>query len=132
MSDYAFKLSIRSGTDDRIVITAYDDLTPQWDSAGRIRLTVEVRHAGKVVFPKGQLTCALHGASDGLHARELVMALVGMHPSDGNGVGDDYYTDYTAEQIDWAEVFGERISMEREARYCDPETGEVKRTRRAA
>lgn len=39
----------------RIVIRAYDDLVPQWDEAGRMRLTIEVRYAGEVIFPKGRL-----------------------------------------------------------------------------
>lgn len=119
----AFTLRIklyRPGHDKRaITIHAYDDLVPQWDSAGRVRLTVEVRHGGRVVFPKGQLTCALHGTSDGIATRELVMALVAMHPSAGGGEGEYYYADYTPEQLAWCEEHGEALDMERMVRYCD-------------
>lgn len=131
MSDYAFHLRIRlyrsvGPTQSPVcTITAYDDLVPQWDSAGRVRLTVEVRHDGVVVFPKGQLTCALHGLSDGIAAKELVMALVAMKPGDTDR---DHFADYTPDQLEWCEAHGEAIDMERMARYCDPETGEVRRT----
>ncbi len=111
-----------------VVITAYDDLVPQWDSAGRVRLAVEVKHGRAVIFPRGQLTCALHGASDGIAAKELVMGLVAMSPLDGSGVEPEYFADYTPEQLAWVTAHGEAIDMERQDRYCDPETGEVRRT----
>lgn len=108
----------------RVTITAYDDLVPQWDSAGRVRLTVEVKHGRAVIFPKGQLTCALHGTSDGIKAKELVMALVAMRPGDTDA---DYFEDYTAEQLAWVTEHGEAIGIEREARYCD-QNGEVRKS----
>lgn len=108
-----------------IVIHAYDDLG--WDEAGRVRLTCEVRHGGKVVFPKGRLTCALHGSSDGVAAKELVLALVAMHPSAGGGEGEEFYADYSPEQLAWVETHGESLDMVRDVRYCDPETGSVRR-----
>lgn len=127
MSDPAFTLKIKPFTSfhdcRQIVIRAFDDMTPQWDFAGRIRLTVEVRHGGKVIFPKGQLYCALHGSSDGIEAKELVCLLVGMHPSAGGGEEADYYSDYTPEQLEWVEAYGEHIDRVRSDRYCDPETG---------
>jgi hypothetical protein len=131
MFDPAFTLRIPVKTASigtTITIRAYDDLVPGWDSAGRVRLTVEVRHCAEIIFRKGQLTCALHAASDSLQARELVMALVAMHPSDGNGVDNEYYADYTPAQIAWVEAHGEALDMVRQDRYCDPETGECRRT----
>jgi hypothetical protein len=56
------------------------------------------------------------------------MALVAMHPSDGNGVDNEYYADYTPAQIAWVEAHGEALDMVRQDRYCDPETGECRRT----
>ncbi len=91
--------------------------TPGWDTAGRIKLTVEVRHDGVIVFPAGQLYCALHGTSDGAAAKELAMSLVAMHPSSGGGESDDYYDGYSPEQLAWCEAYGEDIDMERETRY---------------
>lgn len=36
------------------------------------------------------------------------------------------YRDYTEAQLQWAETYGEALDYEREARYCDPETGDVR------
>lgn len=135
----AFTLRIRlyrKEHDPRVItITAYDGnlpagskpWAPGWDSAGRVKLTVEVKHGGDVIFPAGQLYCALHGASDGIQAKGLVMSLVAMHPSAGGGEGDDYYEGYTPEQLAWAEEHGEALDMERQTRYCD-ENGNVRRS----
>lgn len=129
MSDpnIAFTLRVRlylPEHDKRLItITAYDNLG--WDSAGRVRLTVEVRHGGKVIFPLGQLTCALHGTSDGIEARELAMSLVAMRPGDTD---PDYFEGYTEAQIDWVTAHGEALGMEREIRYCDSE-GNVRKER---
>jgi hypothetical protein len=129
MSDPAFTLRIRlyrREHDARLVtITAYDDLVPGWDSAGRVRLTCEVKHGRAVVFPKGQLTCALHAASDGIKAKGLVMSLVAMRPGDTDA---DYFADYTPDQLAWVTEHGEALSMERETRYCD-ENGNVREPR---
>lgn len=107
-------LFLRSHDPRLVIIRAFDDLG--WDDAGRVKLTVEVRHGGKVIFPRGKLTCALHGSSDGLKARELVLSLVAMRPEDTDA---DYFADYTPEQLEWAETYGELIGAERETRYCD-------------
>ncbi len=120
----AFTLRIRLYTQDKrqVVIRAFDDAG--WDSAGRVKLNVEVRHGGKVIFPKGQLYCALHGTSDGIAARELVLSLVAMKPGDTD---EEYFKDYSPEQLDWVAEFAEPLDYARQARYCDPETGEAKR-----
>lgn len=120
MDDPAFTLRIRLYKPERdprlIVIYAYDNCRPSWDESGRVRIEVEVRHGGKVIFPRGVLYCALHGTSDGLKARELVMSLVAMRPGDTD---DDYFADYTPEQLAWANEHGESLGIEREIRYCD-------------
>lgn len=108
-----------------IIVNVFDDLG--WDSAGRVKLTCEVRWAGEVIFPRKQLHCALHGSSDGLKARELVLSLLAMHPGDGNGVDDDFYEGYSKEQLDFVITHGEAIDMERQSRYCDSETGECRK-----
>ena len=127
----AFTLRVRlyrPEHDARLVtITAYDDLVPQWDSAGRVRLTVEVKHGSTVVFPKGQLTCALHGTSDSIEAKELVMSLVAMQPGDTDA---DYFADYTPEQLAWVTEHGETLDMVCDTRYRD-EDGNVRKERAA-
>lgn len=145
----AFTLRITHfGPSDRtLTITAYDGFVPAdidetgtgrsgsnaygWtsgrDSAGRVKLTCEVRHGREVIFPAGQLYCALHGASDGIEAKELVMALVAMHPETLRGQEDEYYADYTTEQMAWCKEHGEALDVERQNRYCD-ENGEVRKS----
>ena len=128
MSDPAFTLRVRLSREaPSIVIRAYDDyFRPSWDSAGRVRLAVEVLQDGEVIFPLGQLYCAVHGASDGNSAKELVMSLVGMAPAARGGEGPEYYADYTADQLAWADMHHEMLGCERERRYCDPTTGMVR------
>lgn len=101
--------------------------TSGWDPAGRVKLTCEVKHGSTVVFPAGQLYCALHGSSDSVEAKELVMSLVAMHPGARGGEGADYYAGYTTEQLAWVEEHGEALDMEREARYCD-QNGNVRKS----
>jgi hypothetical protein len=107
-----------------IVIRAYDGNHTDPDT-GHMRILVSVRNGGKVVFPLGQLYCAVNRwtSIDGIKARELVMSLVGMKPGDTD---EDYFAGYSHDQLAWAEAHGEAISCEREARYCDPETGAVR------
>jgi hypothetical protein len=130
----AFTLRIKLARDAmQITITAFDGpiqnkhgWSSGWDSAGRVRLTCEVKHGSEVIFPAGQLTCALHGCSDSIEAKELVMSLVAMQPGDADA---DYFADYTPEQLAWVEQHGEALGIEREARYCD-EDGNIRGTRR--
>ena len=120
-----FQLLIPTSTQSRIVVRCYDDLG--WDSAGRIKLTYEVRYAGEIIFPRGQLYSAVHCASDSDEAKAHVLSHLAMHPGDGSGVDDEFYAGYTEQQLDFVITHGETIEMIRDERYCDPETGEVKR-----
>lgn len=113
----------------KIIIRAFDKPShPAMNSTGHSYIDVEVRHGGKVIFPRGQLWCGVNAwtSTDGMAARDLVMSLVAMHPSAGGGEGDDYYRDYTEAQLQWAETYGEALDCERSDRYCDPETGDVR------
>lgn len=121
-SNQCFELRVKIFTDEpTVIIRAFDDAG--WDSAGRVKLNVEVRQGGKVIFPRSQLYCALHGPSDGNAAKELVMSLVSMKPGDTD---PDFFDDYTEEQIAWVNRYGDYISIEREIRYCD-ESGDVRK-----
>lgn len=80
-------------------------------SSNHTRLDVEVRQGGRVIFEHGN------------YAKELATSLAAMRPGDTEA---EYFEGYTAEQRDWAIQNGEELSMLREARYCDPETGAVR------
>ena len=108
--DHVFTLRVTLGT-SLVIIDAYD--RPAFDRPWA--LEVEVRHEGKVIFPRGQLYCGAaalgeRDAQDSDVAKELVMSLVGMKPGDTDR---DYFADYTAEQLAWAEAHGEAINLER-------------------
>lgn len=106
-----------------VVIKAFDDLP--CDSRGAFRMTCEVTHGGEVIFPKGQLTCALSPgkSTDEIHARELILSLVAMAPDAGTGVDDDYWEGYSPSQLEWVNAHYEAIDLARQDRYCDPRDG---------
>lgn len=78
---------------------------------------------GTVVFPRGATYCAVTSSmtTDGIAARELVTSLFCMKPGDTDA---DYFEGYTPEQLAWVEQWAETLDCEKQARYCDPETGE--------
>ena len=123
---FLFELRVKPHRDRPVIIVR------AWEGGfrhpNRTRLDVEVRQDGAVIFPRGSLWCGIpsHQSIDGIDAKELVLSLVGMKPGDTDR---DYFDSYTADQLAWAEEFGEALSCEREARYCDPETGSVKSAR---
>ena len=106
-----------------IRINAFDALRPSM-GPNHNAIEVEVCHKGKVIFPRGQLHCGLpaNHATDGKHAKELVMSLVAMAPGDTD---PDYFANYTTAQLCWVNRYAEHIGMVREDRFCD-ETGEVR------
>lgn len=108
-----------------IIVKAYDRAPPAHNPHGHSWIDLEVRHEGRVIFPRGALYCAVNAwtSTDGIAARELALSTVGMMPEYAD---DEYFAGYTPEQIAWATEFGEAINLEREARYCDPETGAVR------
>lgn len=127
--DHLFTLRLQLAPRDLkralIVVKAWDRQAPAVNPSGHAWMDLEVRHAGKVIFPRGSLYCAVNAytSTDGNAARELALSTVGMKPGDADS---EYFASYTPEQLAWAEEFGEAISMEREARYCDPEAGAVR------
>lgn len=83
----------------------------------------------EVVFPRGATWCgvASGACSDGIEARELVTSLFTIRPGDTDS---EYFENYTPEQLAWVEQWAETLGMERMDRYCDPETGDVRRPKR--
>lgn len=127
MKDSSFLFELRIPLDNSICSIKTWEGERSLGNPYHMRIDVEVRHKGKVVFPKGATYCGLprmHSWSrTGNHAKELVMSLVAMKPGDTD---PDYFNEYTEEQLAWVKAYGEYLSMEREARYCD-ENGNVRR-----
>jgi hypothetical protein len=88
--------------------------------SGSQRIDVEVRHAGRTIFPRGLLYCGTPQSGgmsvDGARARELVLSLVAMKPGDTD---DEYFADYTPEQLTWSQRFGEEVYLKLSFRYHD-------------
>lgn len=104
-------------------ITAYDDAS---SSGTHFRVDFEVKHAGEVIFPRGQLWVRIpvgHG-TDSLYAKEAVLSSVAMKPTYPD---DDFFADYTPEQLAWVKAHGDALNSEREDRYCD-ENGNPRRS----
>lgn len=124
MGDLLFTLRVRL-SDGLCIIRAFDN--PNNRMCGSQRIDISVRMNGSDVFPLGLLYCGTPAAGgmsvDGIEAKELVLSLVGMKPGDTD---TDYFADYTPEQLEWAQLYGEEISVERQYRYCD-ENGNVRR-----
>lgn len=78
----------------------------------------------RCIFPRGATYCALPAGTelDSIAGRELVTSLFAMRPGDTD---DEYFQEYTAEQLAWAEANGEELGVERDIRYCD-ENGNLK------
>lgn len=106
-----------------IVVKAWEK--PDAYNDGHRGIELEVRHGGKVIFPRGVLYCGVPAGTsiEGVAARELALSTVGMRPGDTD---EEYFASYTPEQRAWALEYGDAISTERSARYCNPETGEVR------
>ncbi len=122
----AFTLRVRLWNSDKLVtIKAYDDLP--FDYRGAVQLTCEVKHGSEVIFPRGQLYCALSPGkcSDGIDAKELILSLVAMAPDAGTGVDEDYWEGYTERQLEWVNTYYEQIDLARQDRYCN-EDGSVR------
>jgi len=107
-----------------IMVRAYD--APRPSETGHNYIDLEVRHGREVIFPRGQLFCGVNQwtSIDGTEARELALSAVAMKPGDTDR---DYFAGYTPAQLAWAEEHGEHVSAYREHRFCDPETGAVRK-----
>ena len=123
---FLFELRVKPHHDrPTIIVRAWET---GFQSPNHTRLDIEVRQGGAVIFPRGSLWCGIpsHQSIDGIDAKECVLGLVSMRPGDTDS---DYFDSYSTDQLAWANEFGEALSWEREARYCDPATGSVKSAR---
>lgn len=99
-----------------IVINIYD--THRVGPYGHSRIDIEVKLNGKVIFKRGDLWVGIPSGHsiDGGYAKEAVLSCVAMKKGDADA---DYFSNYTEEQLEFAEKYGETLSIIREDRYCD-------------
>lgn len=129
-SERLFTLRLPTGRrgEPCIMVHAYDaNLTDP--RTGHQRIDIEVRQGGRTIFARSELCCAVNRwtSIDGTEAKELVLSTVAMKPGDADR---EYFASYTPEQLNWAVANGEFVDMVKQDRYCDPETGEVRRGRK--
>ncbi len=115
--DHSFLFQLRVGIfmdEPLIIINAWEGGV---NFNGGTRIDVEVKQGGNVIFRRGDTWCgtpAYGGMSlDGKEAKELVLSLVAMKPGDTDA---EYFENYTNEQIEWAEKYGDylcSVGMER-------------------
>lgn len=82
----------------------------------RVRVDIEVRCGGRVIFPRGQLWVGISpfNSIDGKHARAAVLSSVGMQIGDTDR---DYFDGYTNAQLEFAASVGAEICLAASDRY---------------
>lgn len=110
---YLFTLRVKLSFGRNVTIRAYELFHKHTNS--HMYFTVEVLEGRKVVFPKGELYAGVAGHSiDGKAAKELALSLVAMKPGDAD---EEYFADYTPDQLEWASENGEWLSYIAAERY---------------
>lgn len=119
-----FRLRVRLSTRITLLVTAWDN-GPS-GPYGHQRIDVEAavvwpdgkrrKPVRSVIFAKGDTYCGLASGhcTDGPEAKELVLSLIAMKPGDTDS---DYFADYTPEQLEFVNSYGEELSMIAEERY---------------
>lgn len=106
-----FSLRAKSHDGKLIVIKAVEVVK---DFRSHVRLNIEVKVDGKVLFPMGELFVGLPftQAVNGNFAKNLVVSAVAMRPGDTDA---DYFEDYTPEQLAFVEANADMLTMKAEA-----------------
>ena len=92
------------------------------DNRGAARVEVVVRDSGRMVFGPDAPGMRLIGAlspmhsSDGADARAFALDYAAMRPGDTD---DDFFSEYTPEQLAWVERHADALSMAKYDRYGD-------------
>ncbi len=117
--DKLFTLRIALTQKLAAIVTAYDG-----NGIGRERIDIEVTLEGegepRTIFPKGSMYVGGPAIGrfclDGVAARELVLSAVAMREGDTD---KEYFDDYTPEQLEFSQQYGETINMASCYTYCD-------------
>jgi hypothetical protein len=120
--DHLFTLKVAVGMASHVLIHAFEG---RHVFPNHTRVDVEVSINGEVIFDRGTLYCGIPAqhSIDGVHARENVLGLVAMRPGDTD---DAYFENYSTDQLEFADRFGEELAMARETTYCRPRDGGVR------
>lgn len=113
---FTLRVSGRTHGEKPITVKAYELFHKHTNS--HMYFTVEVKQGEETIFPKGRLyagisTFAGHSI-DGDAAKKLTLELVAMKPGDTD---EEYFADYTPDQLEWASENGEWLSYIAAERY---------------
>ena len=105
-----FSLRAKSHDGKSIVIKAVEVVK---DFRTHVRLNIEVKVDGKVLFPMGELFVGLPftQAVNGNFAKKLVVSAVAIRPEDTDA---DYFENYTPEQVAFVEANADMLTMKAE------------------
>jgi hypothetical protein len=122
---FTLRLSISGGR--RVTIRAFEGRRTE---PNHTRIECELwlgspRKNRQPLFPRKDFHVGLvNGNSlDGIEAKELVLSLFCLKPGDTD---DEFFKDYTPEQLAFFKDNGDELGLIRETRYCD-ENGNVRR-----
>lgn len=113
MREVLFRLRPMKG----VVITAFDDGN---DWRGASKYVLRVTHDGETVFAENGPGAVLYGAGsplyscDGDEMKRAVLTHVALKPGDTDA---EFFSDYTEEQLNWVECYGEELSLVAFDRY---------------
>ena len=116
-----FRLRVRLGDGKTLAVTAWDDAPSNSPYHRRIdvRATVLWTEDGKrcsaTPFKRGDTWCGVSGGcTDSQEAKALVLGLLAMRPGDTD---PDYFSDYTPDQLAFANDYSDDITCEQMRRY---------------
>lgn len=104
-----------------VTITAWD---AGFQAPNHTRLDLGLKVQGRTLFERGAMYCGAPGCADDDRAKELATSCFCLKPGDTDA---DFFASYTPEQLAWVTAHAEELDMARADRFCDPETGEVRR-----
>jgi hypothetical protein len=119
-----FRLRVRLPDNYTLSVTAYDNYRSD-NSPYHFHIDVRAniswndgtgKRRSRTVFRRGDTWCGvpMGHCTDSEYAKKLVLELLAMKPGDTDA---DYFTDYTEDQLWFADKFGEQLSYEAIVRY---------------
>lgn len=117
-----FRLRVRLRNGRTLAVTAWDNVSraggthQQIDVRARVLWTENGKRHIATPFKRGDTWCGLPSGrcTDSKEAKALVLSLLAMRPGDAD---QDYFADYTPEQLAFAASYSDDITCERMYRY---------------
>lgn len=116
-----FRLRVPLSNGRTLAVTAWDNAPSSGthqriDVRARVLWTENGKRRSATTFKRGDTYCGIpyHYCTDSKEAKALVLALLAMRPGDTD---DDYFADYTDEQLAFAHAYSDDITCERMRRY---------------